>query len=274
LAQALAQANFHQAVTRSIRIFASVPPTDKMDILSCAYSSLPLGSKCLALTCAGLCAPSQAKKAGAPQASSQKNIDADVPRLAPASATQEGDRCAGVLAFLCGTGTDHCGRTLAELRTMDFDDMERLHNFIQWMFPTDEASRFNSEAPLLTLELQQQFADSPVLQEEVKQNLFCFCNFLGLALQYGEDGSATIVEAAHFFDRWDVCWRGRFGMNHNWMRISRVLACLGLCGLLKEQEALFRCMEVLYAEGVPCGSAIAVWRERALTRAGCGEASL
>lgn len=184
---------------------------------------------------------------------------------APSLERQRSSRLA-LLAFFCGTGTDSCGRTLEELRTMDFHSMEKVHNFIQWMFPTDEASQFNQDAPVLTPQLQRVFAEDEDLRQELRKNLARFCEFLGLELQIHEGSSVVVTEAPHFYDRWQDCWRARFGRNHNWLRISRVLMCLGRCSLFDEQEALLKCMEKLYAEGVPCGSSIPFWRERAQIR--------
>lgn len=175
-----------------------------------------------------------------------------------------------LLAFFRGPGVDACGRTLQELKAMDFHSMEKVHNYIQWMFPTDEASQFNGDAPTLTPELQQCFAEDPALRQQLRSNLARFCEFLGLELQASEEDEPCVVvvaEAPHFFDRWQDCWRDRFrGRNHNWLRVSRVLVCLGRCSLVKEQGAFLKCLEQLYAGGVPCGLAISYWRERAQTR--------
>merc|ERR1712157_544455 len=125
-----------------------------------------------------------------------------------------------LLNFFRGAGTDSCGRTLKDLRSMSFSSMERVHNFIQWMFPTDEASKFNRDAPILTPELQQCFAEDPSLRQELRDNLARFCDFLGLELQINADDSVLVVKAPHFVDRWQDCWKlRRYGRNHNWLRI-------------------------------------------------------
>lgn len=190
-----------------------------------------------------------------PQTCTQSFLDANV---------QQGE-CIGLLPFLYGTSTDNVGRTLEEMKAMDFDAMERVHNYIQWMFPIDEASKFNCEAPVLTLDLQNQCLGDPVLQAVLRSNLARFCEFLGLHM-HADDGSVAFVEAPYFFDRWSDCWSSKRGRNHNWLRISRVLRCLGLFGLVEEQQAFHGCLEKLYKEGVPCESAIRFWREHAQTR--------
>jgi len=268
-----------------------------MDAAACAHACLSLGAKSLGAACVGMCGSSLARrqtalKSAAPPAKHlteqaevasptllalptsplkrQVSAPIEVPRgkCTPAapSPVQQDSGCKGLLEFFRSTGTDSCGRSMAELLAMDFDAMERTHDYIQWWFPTDEASKFNPDAPMLTPELQKTISEDPALREVLRRSLARFCEFLGLELQLGDDGSVAVVEAAYFFDRWDVCWKGKRGKNHNWLRISRVLVCLGRCGLFKEQEAFYKCIEKLYADGVPCGSAAPVWRERALTR--------
>eukprot|EP00419_Tripos_fusus_P016342 CAMPEP_0172739188 /NCGR_PEP_ID=MMETSP1074-20121228/122011_1 /TAXON_ID=2916 /ORGANISM="Ceratium fusus, Strain PA161109" /LENGTH=196 /DNA_ID=CAMNT_0013568997 /DNA_START=21 /DNA_END=608 /DNA_ORIENTATION=- len=177
----------------------------------------------------------------------------------------------GLLPFFQGTGTDSEGRKLKDLRSMGYDDMEMIHDYIQWMFPTDEASQFNWDAPLLGPELQRTFSSDPDLQQEIRLNLGRFCEFLGLELRIAgpvDDGAShtEVVMAAHFKDRVPDCWRPMFGGNHNWLRISRVLQCLGLCSMFEEQAAFYKCLETLHEKGVPCDSAMPHWRSRAQTK--------
>ena len=51
--------------------------------------------------------------------------------------------------------TKQCtGRTLDEILNWNDQAMEAVHDYVQWIFPTDEASMFNSQAPLLSPSLQ------------------------------------------------------------------------------------------------------------------------
>jgi hypothetical protein len=51
--------------------------------------------------------------------------------------------------FYRGTGTDAEGRTLAQLWAYSDEQLEDVHDFIQWLFPTPTPSRFNPHAPVL-----------------------------------------------------------------------------------------------------------------------------
>ncbi|TMJ38226.1 MAG: hypothetical protein E6G87_06875, partial [Alphaproteobacteria bacterium] len=54
--------------------------------------------------------------------------------------------------FLTGEGHDHRGRFLADVLAFDNAILERSHDYIQWLFPLPEASRFSAGAPVLSHE--------------------------------------------------------------------------------------------------------------------------
>merc|ERR1712129_556946 len=82
-----------------------------------------------------------------------------------------------------------------------------------------------------------------------------------------------IIMASHFKEREPACWRPVDGGNHNWLRISRVLQCLGLCSMFEEQAAFYQCLESLHQKGVPCDSAMPHWQNRAQTKPASGAQS-
>jgi hypothetical protein len=57
-----------------------------------------------------------------------------------------------LLDFYRGTQLDSSGRMLHEIWDWTDDDLEAIHDFIQWLFPLPEPSQFNPDAPLLTPE--------------------------------------------------------------------------------------------------------------------------
>lgn len=55
--------------------------------------------------------------------------------------------------FFAGTGTDHAGRTIQDYLEMSNETLELLHDYIQWAFPTRNASQCQApNAPLLSAE--------------------------------------------------------------------------------------------------------------------------
>lgn len=176
-------------------------------------------------------------------------------------------RC-GLLPFLRGTGVDHNGRKLNEILEWDDTKLESVHNYIQWLFPTDEASRWNVGAPVLSPSLLATLKTDPLVRENILTALKRFLQFLGLELVSvdGDASPSAVQKAPHFESRIPTCWQSSFmrnGGNHNWLRISRVLHCLNLVDLFEEASALHTFLEKLYAQGLPCGSSIDHWRRNA-----------
>ncbi len=132
--------------------------------------------------------------------------------------------------FYRGSAADAEGRTLADLQALDDRAMESVHDFIQWMFPLREPSRYNPDAPLVTDADVDEFRADPALREALARSLRRFLAFLGL----GFEGD-VVVEAADFDRRRGVFLRP----NHNWLRITRVLASTRMLGLARESEAFF-----------------------------------
>lgn len=56
------------------------------------------------------------------------------------------------MAFYLGKEADSQGRTIEEIWEWDHEDLEDTHDYIQWLFPLQERSAFNPDAPVLTPE--------------------------------------------------------------------------------------------------------------------------
>ena len=91
-----------------------------------------------------------------------------------------------------------------EILNRDDEFWEKTHDFIQWIFPLNEASRFNQKAPILDHSSIRQLLAS----DETKQKLLL-----------GTDRYKSFLKAS---DRW------RSGYDHNHMRISRAIKSLRL----------------------------------------------
>jgi hypothetical protein len=141
-----------------------------------------------------------------------------------------------LLDFYRGVGTDSEGRTLAQLWAYSEAKLETTHDFIQWLFPLREPSRFNPDAPLLTDSDIVEFRNDPRLKESLRRSLDVFLAFVGLRFE-----GDHVVEAKDF-DRKQVIWRHP---NHNWLRITRVLASTRLLGLKEESRAFYALLENL-----------------------------
>jgi len=146
-----------------------------------------------------------------------------------------------LLEFYRGTASDSEGRSLQELWQWNDDDLEEVHDFIQWMFPLPEASRFNPDAPLLTEADVTAFRNDASLRSRLKQSFDRILVFLGLSAT--EDG--IVVEGSNFSERVPEIWASP---NHNWLRITRILRSLSVLGLQSEAKSLFGRLEAIYSQ--------------------------
>lgn len=140
---------------------------------------------------------------------------------------------ARLLEFYRGDGTDTENRRLEAIWAWDDDDLEAVHDFIQWLFPLPEASRFNPDAPLLTPDDIQAFRTDPVLQANLARSFGRILTFLGLV----RDADGRVTEGPNFAARVADVWGSP---NHNWLRITRILRSLTLLGQDDRGRALYQ----------------------------------
>jgi Opioid growth factor receptor (OGFr) conserved region len=148
-----------------------------------------------------------------------------------------------LVAFHAGTGTDDKGRTRNQILAFDDRALEEVHDYIQWLFPLPEPSRFNPDAPLLTRDDVLLFRRQPKLRASVAAALKRMLAFYGFVRD--EDGD--VVPAPDFGDR-AAHWLQP--QNHNHLRLTRILRCLVLLGLPDEALTLYDCLEAI-AEDAP-----------------------
>ncbi|CAL1147664.1 unnamed protein product [Cladocopium goreaui] len=215
-------------------------------------------------------------------------MNAKMPTLAHAAERPPPE---ALLAFLRGFGPGPGGADLDSILAWSLDRWENQHNYIQWLFPTDEESEYHPEAPVLTPEVQEEMLIDPMVEDNLIRCFEKFLQFLGLDYAFDEDIAApcspvseekgqkheeeneerklpvTVTKGESFRKRRVDCWVVNCPEgNHNWFRISRVLVSLRLLGLIDEAEAFYLCLEKLWANGDLPGFAIhsmRIWRESA-----------
>ena len=144
--------------------------------------------------------------------------------------------------FYRGQAPDGGNRLLPDVWAWGDADLEEAHDYIQWLFPLPEASRFNPDAPLLTEDDITAFRDDRQLRANLRRSFERILSFLGLSL--AEDD--RVVEGDNFAARVPDVWAG---LNHNWLRITRILRSLKLLGLESEAQALYARLEALSRSG-------------------------
>jgi len=145
-----------------------------------------------------------------------------------------------IVSFYSG-GADAAGRTLDEILAWDDHRLEAVHDYIQWVFPTRQASGVNPLAPLVTDATVAAFHRDAALRERLRQALDRMLFFYGLS----RSGTRIAVDDLRFPVRARVWLRPG---NHNHLRLTRILESLATLGLTAEARALQRCLlEDVYA---------------------------
>lgn len=136
------------------------------------------------------------------------------------------ERDSRLLRFYRGDGPDSEGRRLDQILAWDDRLLEGVHDYIQWLFPLDEQSAFNADAPLLTPADGIAFASDAALGENIKRAFLRMLTFYGFRLVDSSD--RMTVERG---DTWSVrstTWLRPH--NHNFLRQTRIIKSLTLLG--------------------------------------------
>ncbi|OTA92580.1 hypothetical protein M434DRAFT_12281 [Hypoxylon sp. CO27-5] len=123
------------------------------------------------------------------------------------------------------------------LRLSD-DELERKHDYIQWLFPLTEASLHNSTVPVLDYQTIMIFRRHPqdLLRENVRLALMRMLWFYGFDPVWN-DGRLFIepIEGPIGKHR-----RWLRDTDHNHLRLSRIIRSLRIFGMAHEAEVLYR----------------------------------
>ena len=125
-----------------------------------------------------------------------------------------------IVLFLEGKIKDYEGRFLNDIWSFDDTKIEKVHNFIQWIFPLDELSKYVPSSPVLIDEEILEIKQSSVAKEHLILSKQWFYGFLNRT------------------SKWEL------EKNHNHARISRMIKSLKL---LHSEDAAKKCLgEVLH----------------------------
>lgn len=132
-----------------------------------------------------------------------------------------------VIEFLRGNGVDGAGRKIGTVLNFSFDETENVHDYIQWLFPSDMPSECCPDAPVLSPD------DIAIMKtdETIRANLTRAWNKM-----MGFYGSSI---------HWITPW------NHNYLRITRILRCLGLAGMDGDKDKFIDFLLLKYYEYQP-----------------------
>jgi hypothetical protein len=129
-----------------------------------------------------------------------------------------------ILDFYAGTGRDGAGRTLADVLALSPAEKETRHDFIQWLFPLDQPSRYNPGAPLLRPEDIAEFRTTPELRARLLAALDAMLAFYGLR----REPATPVIRPMR--DDWPDGVHWLSPGDHNHLRLSRMVQSLALLG--------------------------------------------
>lgn len=145
-----------------------------------------------------------------------------------------------LLDFYHHQGADHAGRSLRKVWAFSHDELERQHDFIQWLFPLPEPSGVLPQAPILTPDDIDAFVRNESLRHTLRCSLNLMLDFYGYEWRGGEVGAAPNAMARQ------RVWLTRG--NHNFLRLTRMLRSLTLLGEGVAAQALLGALEAIAAE--------------------------
>jgi Opioid growth factor receptor (OGFr) conserved region len=150
-----------------------------------------------------------------------------------------------LVPFYLGERGDSKGRKIEEIWTWDFEKLECVHDYIQWLFPLSEKSAFNSNAPIVDEETIAAFKKDARLRQNLLRSLTIMLRFYGLQRHENKEGKITIEPSEDYPIRKNE-WVCLF--DHNYLRITRILKCLVAFDLEKEALAFYECLQKIYDE--------------------------
>lgn len=143
-----------------------------------------------------------------------------------------------MVSFYKDGGTDALGRTLETILQFDDDTLAQDPDHIYWLFPLEQQSRKNPNAPTLTEADIAEFKADPEIQNNMRRAFNHMLSFYGL-----QDNGEKIIPAHNCFERVNV-WVDNFSPHFN--NISRILKSLNAVGLKDEAKRFMLQLDALY----------------------------
>jgi hypothetical protein len=134
------------------------------------------------------------------------------------------------IRFLRGEIRDPFGRNVWDIMHFTPNEWESCHSVIQWVFPTRTQSKFNPAAPVIPVDYILSKEEIEDGQHVVNQLLYRFLS------RYGVNWDD--VTGKFYVENESVTARTFRSDNHNMLRITRIIECLGIFQLYLVREQL------------------------------------
>ena len=151
-----------------------------------------------------------------------------------------------IVDFLSG-GFNRNGLTVKDILNWTPDRLERVHSYIQFLFPLNEPSKHNLNSPVLTPEDIEAIKNNSKACRNIKMAYYCMLNFYG----FWYDNFAR-VQKCDDYEEIKKYWQTP--NNHNYLRITRILKCLMLFGFGCEAREFYKTLVECYKESLNSSS--------------------
>jgi hypothetical protein len=171
------------------------------------------------------------------------SADADPITLAPtrvAETSAMSER--NLIPFYLGLEANNNGVTLNQILSWNDDQLETVHNYIQWLFPLPERSGPNPTAPVLTQETITTFRCDLQLRNNMLRCLRRMASFYGLQV---DENTWVITRGPDFVAR-SAVWLHNPAGHHNFLRITRIIRSLYLLAGAEYATNFFNIMADIY----------------------------
>ena len=125
-------------------------------------------------------------------------------------------------------------------------EVERHHNFIQFLFPTYQRSNYCSYAPLINAEIVQAFLTDSSLRAKQQEALALMVDHYGLKLDL-HTGKVSINPSTFAAKQHNFFING----SHNLLRITRIFSSLTSLGQPELAVELYNCLKELSEGPIP-----------------------
>ena len=141
-------------------------------------------------------------------------------------------------------------KSLLRILSWDNEELERIHDYIQYLFPLPESSPINPGAWTINREVFDAFRNRADLRDQLRKSLALMARFYGFKVIWpaGNDISLSFApeldeSSPSYFHKRAKVWVKP--MSHNHLRITRIIRCLRVLGLEIDARNFYNnCMEV------------------------------
>lgn len=150
-----------------------------------------------------------------------------------------------IIKFYMGEKNENYPYTIDDILDFSDEELEKIHNYIQWLFPTQDPRNKDTGKPFLTLEDIKYFKNSKELLDKVLLSYYKMIGFYGFSHEFkiNTEEYRELIFSRNF-EIHSRNWLNKG--NHNYLRLTRIISCLKSLGLEKEANELFDMLNRTY----------------------------